>query len=128
MKNEITLTLRAFPVLAHDHRTGKEADIKVVLTKEQLRAARRWLRDASRSATGRTGKAASGEAPRLSLTEFILATPSGTAAAIWAAPPEKRLPSTDRLPPLLDGLIFQRLARTTANFRSDRRHRCQRVT
>ncbi len=39
MKNEITLTLRAFPVLAHDHRTSKEADLTVVLTKEQLRAA-----------------------------------------------------------------------------------------
>ena len=39
LKNEITLTLRAFPVLAHDHRTSKEADLTVVLTKEQLRAA-----------------------------------------------------------------------------------------
>lgn len=39
MKSEITLTLRAFPVLAHDHRTSKEAGLTVVLTKEQLRTA-----------------------------------------------------------------------------------------
>lgn len=39
MKNEMTLTLRIFPVLAHDHRTGKEAQITVTLTVEQLRAA-----------------------------------------------------------------------------------------
>ena len=39
MTNTINLTLRQFPVVAHDHRTGKEADITVVLTKEQLRAA-----------------------------------------------------------------------------------------
>lgn len=39
MKNQVNLTLRQFPVLAHDHRTGKEEAIAVTLTKEQLRAA-----------------------------------------------------------------------------------------
>lgn len=39
MKNEITLTLRRFPVLAHDHRTGQEEAITVTVPKEQLRAA-----------------------------------------------------------------------------------------
>lgn len=39
MKNEITFTLRRFPVLAHDHRTGQEEAITVTVTKEQLRAA-----------------------------------------------------------------------------------------
>lgn len=39
MKNEINLTLRRFPVLAHDHRTGQEEAITVTVTKEQLRAA-----------------------------------------------------------------------------------------
>ena len=39
MKNKITITLRQFPVLAHDHRTGKEEAITVPVTKEQLRAA-----------------------------------------------------------------------------------------
>ena len=39
MKNTITITVRNFPVLAHDHRTGKEEAITVPVTKEQLRAA-----------------------------------------------------------------------------------------
>lgn len=39
IKSEITLILRVFPVLAHDHRTSEEAGLTVVLTKEQLRAA-----------------------------------------------------------------------------------------
>ena len=39
MKNKITITVRNFPVLAHDHRTGKEEAITVPATKEQLRAA-----------------------------------------------------------------------------------------
>ena len=39
MKNEITLTLRRFHVLAHDHRTGQEEAITVTVTKDQLRAA-----------------------------------------------------------------------------------------
>lgn len=39
MKNEITINLRAFPVLAHDHRTGQEEAITVTVTKDQLRAA-----------------------------------------------------------------------------------------
>lgn len=39
MKNAITITVRNFPVLAHDNRTGKEEAITVPVTKEQLRAA-----------------------------------------------------------------------------------------
>ena len=39
MKNKITITVRNFPVLAHDHRTGKEEASTVPVTKEQLRAA-----------------------------------------------------------------------------------------
>ena len=39
MKNEITLHLRQFPVLAHDHRTGQEEAITVTVTKRQLQAA-----------------------------------------------------------------------------------------
>lgn len=39
MKSEIVLTLRQFPVLAHDHRTGQEEAITVTVTKDQLRAA-----------------------------------------------------------------------------------------
>lgn len=39
MKNEIILSLRQFPVLAHDHRTGEEEAITVTVTKDQLRAA-----------------------------------------------------------------------------------------
>lgn len=39
MKNEVTITLRAFPVTAHDHRTGKEASFMLPVTKEQLQAA-----------------------------------------------------------------------------------------
>ena len=39
MKNIITITVRIFPVLAHDHRTGKEEAITVPVTREQLRAA-----------------------------------------------------------------------------------------
>lgn len=39
MKNEIILNLRQFPVLAHDHRAGKEEAIVVTVTKHQLQAA-----------------------------------------------------------------------------------------
>lgn len=39
MKNEITLHLRRFPVLAHDHGDGQEKRIAVTVTKGQLRAA-----------------------------------------------------------------------------------------
>lgn len=39
MKNEITIHVRVFPVVAHDHRTGNEVAITVPVTKEQLRAA-----------------------------------------------------------------------------------------
>lgn len=39
MKNQINLTLRQFPVLAHDHWTGREENITVTVTKEQLKAA-----------------------------------------------------------------------------------------
>ena len=39
MKNEVALTLRVFPVLAHDRRTGQEEAITLPVTKEQLRAA-----------------------------------------------------------------------------------------
>lgn len=39
MKNEITLHIRNFPVLAHDHRTGTEEAITAAVTKDQLRAA-----------------------------------------------------------------------------------------
>lgn len=39
MKNEITINVRRFPVLAHDHRAGQEKTITVTVTKEQLRAA-----------------------------------------------------------------------------------------
>ena len=53
MKNKITITLRQFPVLAHDHRTGKEEAITVPVTKEQLRAianvARQGIKDVRRS-------------------------------------------------------------------------------
>lgn len=38
MKNPITITVRNFPVLAYDHRTGKKETITVPVTKEQLRA------------------------------------------------------------------------------------------
>ena len=38
MKSEITLTLRSFPVLAHDHRTGEVEAVTVSVTKEQLKA------------------------------------------------------------------------------------------
>lgn len=38
MKNEITLHLRQFPVLAHDHRDGQEKHIVVTLIKRQLQA------------------------------------------------------------------------------------------
>lgn len=38
MKNTITITVRIFPVVAHDHRTGKEERITVPVTREQLRA------------------------------------------------------------------------------------------
>ena len=39
MKNEIALHLRQFPVLAHDHRTGREENITVTVAKQQLQAA-----------------------------------------------------------------------------------------
>ena len=39
MTNQINLTLRQFPVVAHDHRTGKEEAITVTVTRDQLRAA-----------------------------------------------------------------------------------------
>lgn len=39
MKNTITITVRQFPVLARDHRTGKEEAITVPVTKNQLQAA-----------------------------------------------------------------------------------------
>ena len=39
MKNEITLHLRQFPVLVHDHRTGREENITVTVAKQQLQAA-----------------------------------------------------------------------------------------
>ena len=39
MKNEIILNLRQFPVIVHDHRTGKEEAIVVTVTKHQLQAA-----------------------------------------------------------------------------------------
>lgn len=39
MKNEITINLRVFPVVAHDHRTGTEEAITVPVTKQQLQAA-----------------------------------------------------------------------------------------
>ena len=39
MKNEITIILRALPVIAHDHRTGREEALTVTVTKEQLQAA-----------------------------------------------------------------------------------------
>lgn len=39
MKSKITMTMRRFPVLAHDHRTGREEAITVTLEKSQLRAA-----------------------------------------------------------------------------------------
>lgn len=39
MKNEMTIHLRVFPVLVHDHRTGAEEAITVPVTKQQLQAA-----------------------------------------------------------------------------------------
>ncbi len=39
MKNCITINVRVFPVLAWDHRTGKEEAITVPVTKEMLQAA-----------------------------------------------------------------------------------------
>ena len=39
MTNQINLTLRQFPVVVHDHRTGKEEAITVTVTRDQLRAA-----------------------------------------------------------------------------------------
>ncbi len=39
MKSEITLHLRHFPMLVHDHRTGQEGAITLTVTKDQLRAA-----------------------------------------------------------------------------------------
>ena len=39
MKTEISLHLRQFPVLAHDHRTGEEEAITVTVAKQQLQAA-----------------------------------------------------------------------------------------
>lgn len=37
MKNTLTITVRTFPVVAHDHRTGKEEAITVTVTRDQLR-------------------------------------------------------------------------------------------
>jgi len=39
MKNTLTITVRTFPVVAHDHRTGKEEAVTVPVTKQQLQAA-----------------------------------------------------------------------------------------
>ncbi len=39
MKNKITINVRVFLVVVHDHRTGKEEAVTVPVTKEQLRAA-----------------------------------------------------------------------------------------
>ena len=39
MKSEIALHLRQFPVLVHDHRTGREENISVTVAKQQLQAA-----------------------------------------------------------------------------------------
>lgn len=39
MKNVLTLNLRVFPVVAHDHRDGEEKAITVTCSKDQLRAA-----------------------------------------------------------------------------------------
>lgn len=39
MKNEIALHLRRFPVLVHDHHTGREEAITVTVAKQQLQAA-----------------------------------------------------------------------------------------
>ncbi len=39
MKNEITINLRVFPVLAHDRHTGAKEAITVPVTKQQLQAA-----------------------------------------------------------------------------------------
>lgn len=39
MNNEIKITVRPFPVLAWDHRSGSEKAIVVTVTKDQLRAA-----------------------------------------------------------------------------------------
>lgn len=36
MTNQINLTLRQFPVVAHDHRTGKEEAITVILSVDEL--------------------------------------------------------------------------------------------
>lgn len=38
MKNEITLHLRQFPVLAHDHHPGREENITGTVAKQQLQA------------------------------------------------------------------------------------------
>ena len=38
MRNIIEIQVRSFPVLAHNHRTGKEEAITVPVTKEQLRS------------------------------------------------------------------------------------------
>ena len=39
MRNIIEIQVRSFPVLAHNHRTGREEKLTVPVTKEQLRAA-----------------------------------------------------------------------------------------
>lgn len=38
MRNIIEIQVRSFPVLAHNHRTGREEKLTVPVTKEQLRA------------------------------------------------------------------------------------------
>lgn len=39
MRNEITISVRAFPVVIKDQRTGEESTDMIVIHKEQLRAA-----------------------------------------------------------------------------------------
>ena len=39
MKSEITLHIKRYPVLAHDHHTGREEHITITVTKQQLQAA-----------------------------------------------------------------------------------------
>jgi len=39
MKNEITMNLRRFPVVVHNHHTGEETATTITVTKDQLKAA-----------------------------------------------------------------------------------------
>lgn len=39
IKNTITMNLRRFPVVVHNHRTGEEASTTITVTKDQLQAA-----------------------------------------------------------------------------------------